>query len=156
MSNSAQENDQLNENEEMNENENDCFMSNSFSTRQVLYRNPSQSFYQYIIHVFKQSSSKQLTIAELQFHTGYPIKRLKKRLSDLEKEGLVVSKLINYRRSFTNVYLLPDCREGVDIPSFKEGESVKRETKHDSLQSHLRREKVIQFVYNLFIHSFTL
>lgn len=72
--------------------------------RTVVLRDRFISLDKYILSLLYSSPKKQLTLSELIHSSGFTIKRLSKKLAQMEKSGMIQSQVINKRRSFVKVF----------------------------------------------------
>lgn len=76
--------------------------------RKVYLRDSFLSVDKYLLTIIQSSPTQQLALSELVHFTGFPIKRLTKKLNDLEKRGILESQLVNKKRSFVKMFKVHD------------------------------------------------
>lgn len=96
--------------EEMDDEEEEIVQTPS---RNVILRDRFVSLDNYILSLLYASPKKQLSLSELIHSSGFTIKRLSKKLAQMEKFGMIQSQVINKRRSFVKVFRVTSgrCKE---------------------------------------------
>lgn len=128
-----------NQKEEVEEEEEEEMIDKT--ARRVLLRDRAIPLSHYIMRIIQTAPTQQLSLSQLIYHTGFPIKRLSKKLTIMEKAGLIQSQLLNDKRSFIRVYRLTST----SAPLVETKQTVV-ETRQTSDQAVIRRKKILDIV----------